>query len=78
MLNAAHMCSNGWIAAGFNHTVGNTITWRVNSASESTAILIIRMCSGVWESGTKSMKCEINPQNVEISVNGSSIDYAPI
>lgn len=78
VLNAAHYCSNGYIAAGFNHNVGNTITWRVNSDGAASAILILRMCSGVWESATQSKTCEINPQNVEISVNGTALEYDPV
>lgn len=78
MLNAAHSCSNDWIAAGFNHTLDNTITWRINSDRDATAILLMRMCSGVWSSEEVSLNCELNPENVEYSVNGEPLDYEPV
>ena len=78
VLNATHRVSNEWIAAGFNDTLNNTITWRINSDREATATLLMRMCSGSWESGEVSLNCEINPDNLEFSVNGTPLEYGPI
>ena len=70
VLNATHRVSNEWIAAGFNDNLNNTITWRINSDRAAMATLLMRMCSGSWESGEVSLNCEINPENLEFSVNG--------
>lgn len=39
VLNEVNKCSNGWIAACFNHNIGNTITWNIRSDRAAEAVL---------------------------------------
>lgn len=77
-LQETNYCSNGYIAACFNHTIGNVITWTVNSDADATAVMIMRMGSGAWISGTESADVDLDPETVEFRVNDSVIDYEPL
>ena len=78
MLQETNYCSNGYIAACFNHVVGNLITWTVYSDADATAVMTMRMGSGAWKSGTESLDVFLDTETVQFRVNENVIAYDPL